>query len=185
MTESIEALIAAAEPRNPKSLGELIDRLEQARRLRGARDGGRPIGAAGLGAIEIRGIAFDSRRVARGALFVAVPGVHVDGHDFIAHAASAGAAAVIVEHPVADAALPQLVVDRSQTALATAATWWYGDPSRELDIVGVTGTDGKTTTSFLAAAALEAAGVSTGLIGTVDTKIGDIRESHEEHATTP
>ena len=62
------------------------------------------------------------------------------------------------------------MVDRSRAALADAAAWWYGDPSRELGVVGITGTDGKSTTSFLAAAALEAAGLSTGLLGTVETQ---------------
>jgi UDP-N-acetylmuramoyl-L-alanyl-D-glutamate--2,6-diaminopimelate ligase len=66
-----------------------------------------------------------------------------------------------------------------------AAGWWCGDPSRELGVVGITGTDGKTTTSFLAVAALEAAGHRTGLIGTVETKIGTARERHEAHVTTP
>ena len=70
---------------------------------------------------------------------------------------------------------------RRRAALADAAAWWYGDPSRELGVVGITGTDGKTTTSFLAVAALEAAGLSTGLVGTVETKIGGGREANPEH----
>ena len=74
---------------------------------------------------------------------------------------------------------------RAGAALADAATWWFGDPSHELGVVGITGTDGKTTTAFLAVAALEAAGISTGLLGTVDTKIGDAREPNKEHVTTP
>ena len=81
--------------------------------------------------------------------------------------------------------IAQLVVDRARTALAAAAAWRYDDPSRKLGVIGITGTDGKTTTCFLAVAALEAAGRSAGLIGTVDTKIGSVRESNEEHATTP
>jgi UDP-N-acetylmuramoyl-L-alanyl-D-glutamate--2,6-diaminopimelate ligase len=185
MTPSIAALLAAAEPREPKSLAGFIERLENEGRLRGARDGGRPIGAAGLAAVQVRGIAFDSRRVQRGDLFVAVPGAHVDGHDYVAQAAQTGAAAIVVDRVLPDVDVPQLIVDRSRAALASAATWWYGDPSRELGVIGVTGTDGKTTTSFLAVAALEAAGVSSGLIGTVETKIGAVRESNEEHATTP
>jgi UDP-N-acetylmuramoyl-L-alanyl-D-glutamate--2,6-diaminopimelate ligase len=92
---------------------------------------------------------------------------------------------VIVERPLTGVAIPQVVVDRSQVALATAACWWYGDPSRDLGVVGITGTDGKTTTSFLAVAALEAAGLSAGMIGTIDTKIGVVREANMEHATTP
>jgi UDP-N-acetylmuramoyl-L-alanyl-D-glutamate--2,6-diaminopimelate ligase len=182
---TIAELLAAAEPDEPKRLGGLIERLEHERRLRGARDTGRAIAAAALAGVPVRGIAFDSRRVRSGTLFVAVPGAHVDGHDFVAAAEAAGAAAVVVERPVEDVRIPQLVVERSQPALASAAGWWYADPSRELSVVGITGTDGKTTTSFLAVAALEAAGLSSGLIGTVDTKVGDVRESNTEHATTP
>jgi UDP-N-acetylmuramoyl-L-alanyl-D-glutamate--2,6-diaminopimelate ligase len=182
---SIEALLAAAEPTAPRRLGELVERLQAEGRLRGAREGGRAIGPAGLGGTAIDGVVYDSRRVRAGSLFVAVPGAHADGHDFVTAAEAAGAAAALVERPVEGAALPQLLVDRTQHALATAAGWWYGDPSRELGVVGITGTDGKTTTSFLAVEALGAAGLSAGLIGTVDTRIGTLREAHPGHATTP
>ena len=94
---------------------------------------------------------------------MAVRGAYVDAHDLVGEAAAAGAVAAIVERPLPDVGLPQLVVDRSPAALADAAAWWFGDPSHELGVVGITGTDGKTTTSFLAVAALEAAGVSSGL----------------------
>ncbi len=127
----------------------------------------------------------DSRAVRRGSLFAAVPGFHVDGHDFVTRAATAGAAAALVEHPVAGIDLPQLVVSGSRAALARAAGWWYGDPSHGLGTIGITGTDGKTTTSFLAVAALEAAGVSTGLVGTIETKVGAVRDRHAAHVTTP
>jgi UDP-N-acetylmuramoyl-L-alanyl-D-glutamate--2,6-diaminopimelate ligase len=182
---SIADLLAAAEPSEPRPLGELIARLTAGGRLRGARDGGRAIGPAALAGVEVRGVTEDSRTVRGGSLFVAVPGLHVDGHDFVAAAARAGAAGALVEHPVADVTLPQLVVDRAPRALADSAAWWYGDPSHRLGVVGVTGTDGKTTTCFLATAALEAAGLSTGLTGTVETQIGDRREANPEHATTP
>jgi UDP-N-acetylmuramoyl-L-alanyl-D-glutamate--2,6-diaminopimelate ligase len=184
-TSGIAALLTRAEPSLPRPLGQLADRLQTEGRLRGARTESGPIGVAAVADVEIRGIAYDSRAVLPGSLFVAVPGAHVDGHDFLVEAQLAGAAAALVERPVAGVALPQLVVDRSQTALATTACWWYGDPSRELGVVGITGTDGKTTTSFLAVAALEATGLSTGLVGTVDTKIGTVREANPEHATTP
>jgi UDP-N-acetylmuramoyl-L-alanyl-D-glutamate--2,6-diaminopimelate ligase len=182
---TIAELLAAAQPNDPKPLGGLIERLEHERRLRGAREAGRAITAAALSGVPVRGVAFDSRQVRPGTLFVAVPGLHVDGHDFVASAQAAGAAAVVVERPVPDVDVPQLVVERSQSALASAACWWYADPSRELAVVGITGTDGKTTTAFLTVAALEAAGLSSGLIGTVHTKIGDVRESNSEHTTTP
>jgi UDP-N-acetylmuramoyl-L-alanyl-D-glutamate--2,6-diaminopimelate ligase len=184
---TIAALLAAADAGLPESrpLAGLIERLTAEGLLRGARDSGRPIGPAGLAAIEVRGITEDSRAVEPGAVFAAVTGEHVDGHDFVERAAAAGAAIAIVERPLPDVGLPQLVVERSQAALGTAAAWWFGDPSHELGIVGITGTDGKTTTSFLAVAALEAAGLSSGLVGTVDAKIGPTREANPEHTTTP
>ena len=94
-------------PRNPPSRGRrrrLIERLRAAGLVRGARRDGLPIGAAGLGDVAVRGVTDDSRAVREGTLFVAVPGFHVDGHDYVGAAAAAGAAAAIVEHPVADAA---------------------------------------------------------------------------------
>ena len=183
----IAQLLAAADAGLPEArpLAGLIERLTAEGLLRGARDSGRPIGPAALAALDVRGITEDSRAVEPGAVFAAVIGEHVDGHDFVARAATAGAAVAIVERPLPDIGLPQLVVERSQAALGTAATWWFGDPSHELGVVGITGTDGKTTTSFLAVAALEAAGLSSGLVGTVDTKIGRTREANPEHTTTP
>ena len=182
---TIAELLAAADPRGSRPLAGLIERLTAEGLLRGARDSGRPIGPAALAAIDVRGITEDSRAVEPGAVFAAVTGEHVDGHDFVERAAAAGAAVAIVERPLPDVGLPQIVVERSQAALGTAAAWWFGDPSHELGVVGITGTDGKTTTSFLAVAALEAAGLSSGLVGTVDTKIGRTREPNPEHTTTP
>jgi UDP-N-acetylmuramoyl-L-alanyl-D-glutamate--2,6-diaminopimelate ligase len=182
---TIADLLAAAEPTDPRPLGELIARLTAGGRLRGARDEGRAIGPAALAATSVRGVTDDSRAVRPGVLFAAVPGLHVDGHDFVATAERAGAAAAIVERPIPDVTIPQLVVDRSAAALGEAAAWWYEDASHRLGVVGITGTDGKTTTSFLATAALAAAEISTGLIGTVATQIGRIREANPEHRTTP
>jgi UDP-N-acetylmuramoyl-L-alanyl-D-glutamate--2,6-diaminopimelate ligase len=182
---AIDRLLAAAEPDSPRALAELIDRLRAADLVRGARRDDLPTGAAALRDVEVTGLTDDSRSVQPGSLFVAVPGFHVDGHDFVVRSAAAGAAAALVEHPVAATGLPQLVVSASRAALARASGWWYGDPSRGLGTIGITGTDGKTTTSFLAVAALEAAGVSTGLIGTVETRIGAIRDRHAAHVTTP
>jgi UDP-N-acetylmuramoyl-L-alanyl-D-glutamate--2,6-diaminopimelate ligase len=177
--------LAAAEPGAPRPLSGLIERLATEGLLRGARESGRPIGPAALAETEVGGIAEDSRAVRPGTIFVAVSGAHVDGHDFVERAATGGAAVAIVERPLVDLRLPQLVVERSQAALASAAAWWFGDPSRELGVIGITGTDGKTTTSFLAVAAVEAAGLSSGLVGTVETKIGRTREANPEHTTTP
>jgi UDP-N-acetylmuramoyl-L-alanyl-D-glutamate--2,6-diaminopimelate ligase len=81
--------------------------------------------------------------------------------------------------------VPQVLVDASRPALATAAAWWFRDPSHELTVVGITGTDGKTTTAYLAVAALEAAGIRTGMLGTIATRVGGVTQEHAVHATTP
>ncbi len=182
---TIEAMLRAAEPSETAALAALIERLTGEGRLRGARRDGRAIGPHGLADVRIQGVTDDSRAVHPGSLFVAIPGLHVDGHDYLEAAASAGAAAAIVERAVPDVALPQLIVERAPAALASAAAWWYGDPSHELAVVGITGTDGKTTTAFLTVAALEAAGTRTGMIGTAAIRIGGREEPNEAHATTP
>ena len=185
MTETIAARIAAAEPTEPAPFADLIDRLTAEGRVRGARRDGRPIGVAGVRDVVVRGVTQDSRAVTGGALFVAVPGQHVDGHEFLDEAAIRGASAAIVERPVPDVPIPQLVVDASRAALGSAAAWWYGDPSHDLAVVGITGTDGKTTTCALAVAALEAAGTPTGMTGTTETRIGGLQVANEAHTTTP
>jgi UDP-N-acetylmuramoyl-L-alanyl-D-glutamate--2,6-diaminopimelate ligase len=182
---TIADLLDAAEPSAPTPLGSLIDRLDRQGQLQGARRDGRAIGTAGLTDVAIQGVTQDSRAVRPGCLFVAVHGLHVDGHEFVAAAAAAGAAAALVERPVPDVDLPQLLVGSTAVALAAASAWWYGDPSHDLAVVGITGTDGKTTTSFLAVAALEAAGIRTGLISTAAIRVGGIQEPTEAHATTP
>ena len=181
---TIGELVRAAEPTEPKPLGGLVDRLAAEGQLRGARLGAKAIGPAALAGIPVRGVTHDSRAVVPDGLFVAVPGAHVDGHDFVDAAVRAGASAVLVERPL-DTDVAQLVVAATQPALATAAAWWYGDPSRELGVIGITGTDGKTTTSFLAVAALESTGFAPGLVSTVATRIGTEHEDNAEHATTP
>lgn len=168
-----------------RALGELLDRLTAESRLRGTRAGGRPVPTADLAGIDVTGVTHDSRAVSPGMLFVAVPGLRVDGHDFVPAAFEAGAAGVIVEQPVAGVGAPQIVVDEARPALASAAAWWFGDPSHALTVIGITGTDGKTTTCYLAVAALEASGLRTGMIGTIATRIGGRTDDHAEHATTP
>lgn len=174
----IGRLVAGAGPREPRPLSGLIERLAGAGLLAGAAE-------PGAGATAVRGVTDDSRQAAGGRLFVAVPGFHADGHDFAARAAAGGAAAVLVERRLDGLPVPQVVVRDARRALAAAAAWWYGDPSLRLGVVGVTGTDGKTTTSFLAAAALGAAGLRAGLVGTVETRVAGLRERHEAHVTTP
>ncbi len=162
-----------------RTLAGLVERLDGEGRLRST------IGLVTPSDIVLTGVADDSRAVQAGSLFVAVPGLRVDGHDFRADAVARGAAAVLVERPVDGLPVPQLVVDRGAASLASAAAWWHGDPSRELLTVGVTGTNGKTTTSFLAAAALVGAGFATGLIGTVGIRVGGRLIRNEEPNTTP
>jgi UDP-N-acetylmuramoyl-L-alanyl-D-glutamate--2,6-diaminopimelate ligase len=183
--DAIERLLRAAEPREPRPAAGLVARLEGAGLLRGARADGRAAGPASLGNRALAGIAEDSRRVVPGGLFVAIPGEHVDGHDFLGAARSAGATLALVARPEPAAGIDQLVVEDTRRALAVAAAWWYGDPSAALCVVGVTGTDGKTTTSLLAAAALRRAGIPAGLVGTVETRIGSTRQPNPAHVTTP
>jgi UDP-N-acetylmuramoyl-L-alanyl-D-glutamate--2,6-diaminopimelate ligase len=134
---------------------------------------------------EVRALAYDSRAVTAGTLFFAVPGVHVDGHDFTRAAAAAGAIGVVVEREIDGVDVPQLVVDRTRRALADAADAWFARPSERLQVIGITGTDGKTTTSFLAVELLRAGGRRPGLIGTVAVDIGDERMPNEDRNTTP
>ena len=124
---------------------------------------------------EVAGIVHDSRKVVPGALFVAVRGYHSDGHQFISQALQQGAAAVVAEElPVAAdvAEAPVFSVPDSRAALALLSAAFYGHPSQRLALVGITGTNGKTTTSYLVKAIIEASGGMSGLIGTIDYRIG-------------
>jgi UDP-N-acetylmuramoyl-L-alanyl-D-glutamate--2,6-diaminopimelate ligase len=170
---------------NRRTLEGLLARFAAEGRLRGTRLGGRPVASADLASTEVTGVTLDSRDVEPGSLFVAIPGQHLDGHDFAAAAIEAGATGLIMERPVPGVAAPQILVDAARKALASAAAWWCGDPSHELTVVGITGTDGKTTTAYLAVAALEAAGLPSGMIGTIATRIGGNTDAHAAHATTP
>jgi UDP-N-acetylmuramoyl-L-alanyl-D-glutamate--2,6-diaminopimelate ligase len=119
-------------------------------------------------AIECSGIAYDSRRVSPGEIFVALPGRQADGVAFAGAASAAGAAAIVAERPAeADVPVPWITVPDARTALAALSGAFFGHPSRDLQVVGVTGTNGKTTVSYLVRAILDEAGQSCGLIGTV------------------
>ncbi len=135
--------------------------------------------------VDIAGIAVDSRQVRRGEAFVAVVGRDADGHNYALPAVAKGAAALVVEREVASAGVPQVVVPNTRRALALMAAAWHGRPGRRLRVVGVTGTDGKTTTATLAAAVLEAAGYGTGLLTTVAARIGARELDTGLHTTTP
>jgi UDP-N-acetylmuramoyl-L-alanyl-D-glutamate--2,6-diaminopimelate ligase len=120
---------------------------------------------------EIASLAYDSRRVEAGTLFFCVPGEKSDGHDFARQAVEAGAAALVVEREL-DLDAAQAVVPDARAAMAPLAARFWGDPTAELRVVGVTGTNGKTTTAFLVRDVLEAAGIQCGLLGTVRQVVG-------------
>ncbi|HXV94949.1 MAG TPA: UDP-N-acetylmuramoyl-L-alanyl-D-glutamate--2,6-diaminopimelate ligase [Gaiellaceae bacterium] len=124
--------------------------------------------------VAVTDIAYDARRVGPGALFACVPGSRADGHDFAAGAVEDGAVALLVERPL-DLPVPQLVVPDARLAMALAADAFFGRPTRELEVAGVTGTNGKTTTAFLLYSILAAAGRRPGLLGTVEMRVGGER----------
>ncbi len=140
---------------------------------------GAPANAADL---EITGLAYDNRAAEPGTLFFCVPGFTRDGHDFASDAIARGAAALVVERPLG-LGVPEIRVPSVRAAMAPAAAAFYGDPTAELQTVGVTGTNGKTTTAFLVHALLEADGRRTGLLGTVKSVIGGAERPVER--TTP
>src|SRR4051795_4248414 len=126
---------------------------------------------AGPDDVEITGLAYDNRSVTPGTLFFCVPGFTRDGHDFAPDAVARGAAALVVERPLG-LGVPEVVVEDVRAAMAAAAARFYGDPTRELRVIGVTGTNGKTTTAYLVRSLLEAAGRPCGLLGTVKSVVG-------------
>ncbi len=132
--------------------------------------------------IEVTELAYDTRAVVPGALFFCISGRSVDGHLFAGDAAARGARALVVER-VLPLALPQLVVPDVRVAMPRAAVCFYGDPSRELDVAAVTGTNGKTTTAFLLHAILEADGRRSGLLTNIERRVGG--ESRPTGLNTP
>ena len=138
--------------------------------------------------VQISGIRIDSREVENGNLYLALQGTRVDGHDYIQDAVAAGAAVVLGTQPWEDylgLGVPYFQVGDSRAALASAAAAWYGYPARRLVVIGVTGTDGKTTTANLIFHILKAAGLKAGLISTVNAVIGDRVLDTGFHVTTP
>ena len=132
--------------------------------------------------VEVSGLAYSSRSVVPGTLFFCVPGFRADGHDFAPDAVARGAVALVCQRPLG-LGVPEVVVDDVRAAMGPAAARFYGDPTAELDVVGVTGTNGKTTTAFLVRHLLEAGGRQTGLLGTVKRVVGGVEEEVER--TTP
>ena len=144
-----------------------------------------PERVVGIPVGEVLSLAYDSRAVTPDTLFFAVRGVHVDGHDFVADAVAAGALAVVVERELPDASVPQLVVANTRHALADAADEWFGRPSERLTVIGVTGTDGKSTVTALTAEMLWACRWHPGQIGTVQIGIFDEIFPNDDRNTTP
>jgi UDP-N-acetylmuramoyl-L-alanyl-D-glutamate--2,6-diaminopimelate ligase len=138
----------------------------------------------GDGSTTIHGVSYDSRDVQFEDLFVALRGGYFDGHDYIANAVQNGAAALLVEER-AEVNVPQLQVADTRAELARVAASFFGHPSHELTVIGVTGTDGKTTTTYLIDDILRAAGRTTGTIGTVSVRIAGEIVEHETRQTTP
>jgi UDP-N-acetylmuramoyl-L-alanyl-D-glutamate--2,6-diaminopimelate ligase len=139
---------------------------------------------AELAQTEVAGIDYDSRRIEKGFLFFAFPGAHIDGRRFARQALDRGAVAVVSELPRPEEfSGPWIEVEHGRRALATAARNFYRKPDERLDFIGITGTNGKTTTAYLAESILRAAGFATGLIGTVEYRLaGEVRPAPN---TTP
>jgi len=133
--------------------------------------------------IEIADVFHDSREVRRGSLFVALRGFETDGHKYIKEAVKNGAAAVVCEEAPANVGVPCILVKDSREALDRIASAFFNHPSRDMKVIGVTGTNGKTTTTHLIRSILSANGVKVGLIGTIHNMIGD--EVLETERTTP
>jgi UDP-N-acetylmuramoyl-L-alanyl-D-glutamate--2,6-diaminopimelate ligase len=133
-----------------------------------------PVEVRGDLGVEVRDLAYDTRAVSPGSLFFCVPGSRADGHDFAADAVEEGAVALVVERPL-EVDVPQLVATDARAAMAPAADVFFDEPTKELEVAGVTGTSGKTTTTFLLFAILAAAGRRPGLLGTIEARVGGER----------
>ncbi len=133
--------------------------------------------------LEIADLAYDNRAVKPGTLFFCVPGFTRDGHDFAPEAVARGAVALVVQRHLPTVDVPQVEVQSVRAAMAPAAAAFYGDPTKTLQIAGITGTNGKTTTAFLIRSLLEKAGRQTGLLGTVKSVVGGVER--EVQRTTP
>ncbi len=154
----------------PRTLDELTSLL------------GSDVISADRGDVGITGVTHDSRAVKPGDLYAALPGEHTHGADHADAAATWGAVAMLTDRE-GPYPLPAVVVPRPRSVLGRVASWVYGDPSQSMDVIGITGTNGKTTTAYLVEAGFAKAGRVTGLIGTVETRIG--AESLPSAHTTP
>jgi UDP-N-acetylmuramoyl-L-alanyl-D-glutamate--2,6-diaminopimelate ligase len=132
---------------------------------------------------DVAGIAYDSRRVGQGHLFVALKGLRADGAAFVRQAIARGAVAVVSENAPEHDVPVWVTVKDARRALAVLAATFYEHPSTAMQVIGITGTNGKTTTAYLVASIFEAAGIRCGMLGTVGYRVGD--ETREATHTTP
>lgn len=179
-------------PRKPTLTKRIAKKMQLAKLLNALPK--KEILAAGNLEAEVSSLVYDSRKVKAGSLFVAVPGQHTDGHKYLASTAKKNAVVIVgsdaeklQEFLASEDYKNQTVVrvEDSQAALGKLAAAFYDYPAQKMGVIGVTGTDGKTTTTFLITEMLEQAQINNGLIGTVDHKIGAKRWSHGVHQTTP
>lgn len=133
--------------------------------------------------VEIEDVVYDSRKVSRGSLFICLCGSKVDSHEFAGRAAQAGAAAVVAQRPVQAQGCTVVTVEDTRAAMAQISAAWFGHPAERMTVVGITGTKGKTTTSYMIRSILEAGGIRTGVIGTIGAVIGN--DVIETDNTTP
>lgn len=141
------------------------------------------VGGSEIQDVEITGVAYHSKKVVPGNLIVCIKGYKTDGHRYLPEAIAQGAAAAIVEELQPNLEIPQYLVKDGRVALAQLANTFYGHPSKALTMIGITATNGKTTTSYMVNSMLERWGLKTGLVGTVMVKIGD--HSTPSDLTTP
>ncbi|GAF74140.1 unnamed protein product, partial [marine sediment metagenome] len=144
-----------------------------------------PVDISQIPDLSVTGIIHDSRRVQTGYVFVAVSGGIEDGHRYIPEAVQNGAVAVVGTEPDIKLSVPYILVNDSRKALAYLSAGFFNFPARDLVVIGVTGTDGKTTTVNLIFRILQAAGLSVGMISTVNAVIGDKELETGFHVTTP
>jgi len=132
---------------------------------------------------EVDNLVSDSRKVTKGSIFACVEGEHSDGHDFAQAALSSGAAALLCEHPLKNIDIPQLICPDVRRNMGRVASMLYNEPASGLKMIGITGTNGKTTSTFMTKSILENSGIKTGLLGTVWCDDGALKEDAEH--TTP
>ena len=133
--------------------------------------------------IEITEVVYDSRKITKGCLFICIAGANFDGHEFAKEAIDKGAAALVVEKPVEAGGEATIIqVDNTRYAMAFISAAYFGNPAEKLKIIGITGTKGKTTTTYLIKSILEQAGIKVGLIGTIEVIIGE-KHIHAQNTT--